>query len=233
MIERISYLSDQLFALDIVLQTIFINFNQKYSNFKVIRINEFEHLMPMTLNDFKANLLEQTKSSITYLQDNWLKECVDLIEQNQAHIEVLTPKKDETKRMDLLDKYFQTVALLISLLLRRIFHNTLNELKEFFSSYKTSNSKKLIPFVCLLNCDADSLKFDPLPKLAYQAINHVIDRIILSFQKFPRVELFLFEDVNNLNLKYPNLIDSSEDSIVEIKNSIKEILEFNLENPIK
>lgn len=228
-----NHLSSQLFTYDLVLKNIYFNFNQKYSKFKLLKLEDLIDIMPMTLKDFKLKVFEQINESIDYLVKNWIQECIHVIFQNQEHIEALAPKNEEIKRMDLLDKYFETIALLISLLLRRIFENTLNHLKEFFTPYQNSNPKKLIPFICFLNCNEGSMILDPTPDMVYTAFNDLIDYALNSLRFIPRVEISLFENVENLNLKYPNLIDKNEDSIIEIRNFFKNLLDFNLNDPIE
>lgn len=236
-------LSEQLFSFDPIPYKIYCDFNRKYSDYKFIDIASLASLMPITIIEFKQKSIEQLNENKKYLIQNWIKDCVDLISNGRESIESLFANNNEVKRMDLLDKYFETISAIISLHLRRIVTNTLDGLKKFFSNYKNgnkyedifdfTNSNMVIPFISCLISDqtTDSTALNPNIENTDYIINEIIDCIITSLTEFPRLEILLFENVEVLNLKYRNLVQNNEDLVVECKQFIKQIIDLNLEGP--
>jgi len=147
--------------------------------------------------------------------------------------------------MDVFDEYFETISALISLLLRRLVENTLEDLEKFFLNYKQGNTYEegndymhtnlnmTVPFVSYLSSDALTSHIVLVPdiEMTHIEVNDTIDEIIQSVNNFPRLEKFLFENVDLLELKYPNRIHLDEDAVVNFKEIFKEILFVNLKGP--
>ena len=147
--------------------------------------------------------------------------------------------------MDVFDEYFATISALISLLLRRLVDNTLEDLKQFFLKYKQgnkyeegndythSNLNMTVPFVSCLSSDSLTSNIVLVPDIqaTHLEVNNAIDEIIQCVNDLPRLEKFLFESVDSLDLKYPNRIYLDEDAVVTFKETFKEIVLANLEGP--
>lgn len=148
----------------------------------------------------------------------------------------------------MMDSFFETIAIIISTILRNLIQNTLNDLLNFLSVYSNGNyyesdSQKqfrgilvphtLIPIVIPLLPNFQQLKFDLETDLneARSIVDKTIDNIVQCLSDFPRIETLLF-----INLKpkkfYLNMLNKNDQLVHSIKSKIKMIFHVNSFGPL-
>ena len=132
----------------------------------------------------------------------------------------------------------------MSLKFRYLIESTLRDLKNFVYAYAPENKFKqlynyntnlaeptlVVPFKFYLMRDsgADSITAEPKFELATNLFNQVIELVVQSLEKIPRLELFLFPKVKSFeDLKYPNPVAKTEDFVQDCLQSCREILLIN------
>jgi hypothetical protein len=144
-----------------------------------------------------------------------------------------------------MDLFFGTVSSLLSLLMRSIIENTLNDLVAFLSNYKNGNnfnndftifstSQLVLPFKCYLlpNRDQGLVKIDPDFDETFEIINQTIDEIAESLNDMPRIEKLLFHETQGVEYTYYNMVRKNEELVIKYKNILKEIITSNSIGPI-
>ena len=81
----------QLFAIHPSVQKIFYNFQTKYREFRIINLETVKSKMPITVQEFKQNILEQIENNKKYLIENWIRETANIIEEYKESIDNLPP----------------------------------------------------------------------------------------------------------------------------------------------
>lgn len=147
-----------------------------------------------------------------------------------------------------MDSFFETVAIVISTILRNLIQNTLDDLLNFLSDYLNGNyyelisqkqfrgilvSHTLIPIVIPLIPNVQEAKFYLNPDLnnLRSIVDKTIDNIVECLSDFPRIETLLFVNLNHKNL-YLNMLNKNDQSIYSTKSKIKKVFEVNSFGPM-
>lgn len=148
-----------------------------------------------------------------------------------------------------MDLFFETVASLMSMIMRRLIENTLNDLMDFLINYKEGNKydgvydifsglalpHRILPFRIYYQPDRDygTTKLDPNGEELIFILHHNIDMIVNSLREVPRVEYLLFQgfEESNSNLKYLNMVENNQDITIRCKNILKNLVLSNSFGP--
>jgi hypothetical protein len=129
----------------------------------------------------------------------------------------------------------------MSLQLRSIIEKSLIDILDFFKKYNNENKttllssafQKVSPFKINLVIIENSRKIeidislDDICKIFDDIIKDIID----SLKNIPRIEYLLFENMEDLDMRYANLVDHTEEFVEVIKNEINRIIQFNYMGP--
>ena len=141
-----------------------------------------------------------------------------------------------------MDLFFGSVSSLLSLLIRSVIENTLNDLVSFLDNYKYGNndcfvnnnsSHLILPFTCYLKPSRESglIKIDPDFDETVETFYQIIDDIVESLNNMPRIEELLFQETQGLECVYCNMVTKNEELVVKSKHFIKQIITSNATGP--
>ena len=131
--------------------------------------------------------------------------------------------------------------------MRSIIQNTLKDLVKFLDDYKTGNKYDgpynffkglalphlIIPFTFFLMPNRDLTKATMSPNIeeTIHILNEIIDCAVDSLNDMPRLESLLFQNSQEFDVSYYNLVKKDEEIVVSCKNRVKEIIEANSYGP--
>jgi hypothetical protein len=141
-----------------------------------------------------------------------------------------------------MDLFFGSVSSLLSLLMRSVIENTLNDLVSFLDNYKYGNndcfvnnnlSYQIFPFTCYLKPNRESglIKIDPDFDETVETFYQIIDDIVESLYDMPRIEKLLFQEIQGVECVYYNMVKKNEELVVKSKHLIKQIITSNATGP--
>jgi hypothetical protein len=142
----------------------------------------------------------------------------------------------------------------MSLQLRSIIENTLDDVLNIFNKYKINDDKQAeneseeeaflkVPFklnIVIKKNEAILIDIDMKYESFVDGINQAIDEIIQSLlvneknasNSFCRVEYLLFDNMSEYEpLSYLNMINTNDELIIEFKNKINDIIKMNMIAP--
>lgn len=150
-----------------------------------------------------------------------------------------------------MDSFFSTTAALMSLLMRKLIENTLNDLVDFWSEYAQGNmyegtydilnglalTHSNTPFKIYFQADRANrtTKIEPSLDETMSVLYGIIDSIVDSLKDVPRIETLLFQHINTedspICLRYLNLVTKDECLVAKCKQALKTILISNAPGP--
>ena len=151
--------------------------------------------------------------------------------------------------METMDTFFETVSSLMSLILRSMIENTLSDLVSFLNCFRDGNNyenekdlfKKFLnlsiqpPFTLdyVVNRSSEAIEIEINTESIILIFNEIIDGLINSLNDIKRVEYLLFEDMNLFPVKYFNMVNSTEQFVLEFKAQVREIIVSNMTGPVR
>ena len=146
-----------------------------------------------------------------------------------------------------MDKYFSSVASLISMLMRHVVENSIKDLTKLFKLYLNGNKYEppytffeglalphlVIPFTFyfLPSRESESLTMSSDFEETKKSLNEIVDLIVYSLNDLPRIEYLLFDTTNICIPKYNNLVAKDEDIVLNCKELIKKVIHQNSFGP--
>lgn len=159
-----------------------------------------------------------------------------------------------------MDRFFATVAALMSHLMRSLVEATLDDLTTFLTQYTDGNRYegvynffsgelalpvKQLPFVFYFlpyertsaggGQSSDSIQMSPSLEHTVRQLSYVIDLVVNCLNdtvEFPRIECFLFHNfARKPDFRYFNLVTIDEQLVVAHKQRVREIVEVNSYGP--
>ena len=204
--------------------------------------------MPITLNEFKRIVEIELDNNKKILNDNWLQECASIISENKYKIEEIYHKSG-CDRAEMFNNFFSSISALMASIMREVIENTLNDLISFMNQYKEGNTYHeeydifkglaiphlVVPFKLYLMPDRENTqtKIEPSFDELVSELNQIIESIVNSLNDIPRIEKLLFQNMNDSNLKYYNMVNINEDIVIKCKSTINSIVMLNRPGPEK
>lgn len=72
---------------NVLIHKIYFDFNQKYSNFRLIDLNELKKAMPLTIHEFYERVEKKINENKDLLNLEWINDCKNLLLRNKNNIE--------------------------------------------------------------------------------------------------------------------------------------------------
>ncbi|KAF3833726.1 hypothetical protein F7725_024930 [Dissostichus mawsoni] len=153
----------------------------------------------------------------------WLPHCASLFETFEDLWLPLIPKSEDLAPFSV-QQFFSCVAALMSLQLRSLEGN---DFGEVFDEMTYVQRQVLL---VKLHVDEPHIDFSPSFQELWEFINRAFMEIIKSAEELPRVECFLFPDIQNLYLR---TISPDESLVTNFIDKAKDVLHKNTVGPTK
>ncbi|KAK3779700.1 hypothetical protein RRG08_013655 [Elysia crispata] len=243
------FMTNDLFITHPVMREILYRFEHKYSNFRLIDIPCLRAAMPVTMEVFLKHVQHSSKAGAQLLEHRWLSDCSDLINDMRETVEAWMPSDTEA-RSNKMEHFFNSVASLMSGLLRRAVERSITDLvdlveiylqgNDYNSSYNILSGLALptlvhpVTFFMEQNVEESTLQFRPSFPDICDYFSLIIDTMVVSVRRLPRLESNLFHSVEDLNQPATILSVEVDEELVETaKDKIRAVVLSNSHGPKK
>ncbi|XP_028284148.1 dynein heavy chain 3, axonemal [Parambassis ranga] len=234
------WLSKHLFAVThimVLLQDLWLN---SFSSLRFVKLQDlFSASLPLLPSEFEEFVQTQCQAIRDELTQNWLPQCASLLNTHENMWCPLIPEKSEEAEVAV-PEFFNCVAALMSLQLRSLVIESLQDLLQFFMIHEEGNDfgeefdelKYLQSQVLLVKLQVDEPHIDFIPSFqkCWEVIHRAFMEIIKSAEKLPRVECILFSDIKNLYLRH---VRPDESVVTYITDIAKDVFNKNTVGPEK
>ncbi|KAK1880668.1 Dynein heavy chain 3 axonemal [Dissostichus eleginoides] len=232
--------SQHLFTVSqimVLLQDVWLN---RFSSLRFVRLEDlFSKSLPLLPSEFEEFVQRQCQNTREELLQIWLPHCASLFETFEDLWLPLIPKSEDLAPFSV-QQFFSCVAALMSLQLRSLVQDSLQDLLYFFSIHEEGNDFGEVfdemtyvqrqVLLVKLHVDEPHIDFSPSFQELWEFINRAFMEIIKSAEELPRVECFLFPDIQNLYLR---TISPDESLVTNFINKAKDVLHKNIVGPTK
>ncbi|XP_010794887.1 dynein heavy chain 3, axonemal-like [Notothenia coriiceps] len=232
--------SQHLFTVSqimVLLQDVWLN---RFSSLRFVRLEDlFSKSLPLLPSEFEEFVQRQCQNTREQLLQTWLPHCASLFETFEYLWLPLIPKSEDLAPFSV-QQFFSCVAALMSLQLRSLVQDSLQDLLYFFSIHEEGNDFGEVfdemtyvqrqVLLVKLQVDEPHIDFSPSFQELWEFINRAFMEIIKSAEELPRVECFLFPDIQNLYLR---TISPDESLVTNFIDKAKDILHKNTVGPTK
>ncbi|XP_058476444.1 dynein axonemal heavy chain 3-like [Solea solea] len=211
-----------------------------FSALRFVRLEDlYSANLPLLPSEFEEFVQVQCQNTREELLQKWLPDCATLLDDFN---DLWLPLVNEEEQMALVhvQEFFNCVAALMSLQLRSLVIESIQDLMFFFSIHKEGNDfgdafdymKYFQTQVLLVKLQADepNINFCPSFPECLELIHKAFMEILKSAEKLPRVECTLFPDINHLYLR---TVGPDENMVTDLLNKVEDILNKNTVGPKK
>ncbi|XP_052828077.1 dynein axonemal heavy chain 3 [Octopus bimaculoides] len=247
--EARNFLKYNLFITHPVNTAILYTFQHKYSTYRLLSIDTLKQFLPMTIEQLVIYVKETVRRNAKNLQETWLSECASIIDSRREDVEGRFLKDRTDSRLDYMDKFFSSVASLMSNLLRTCVQDSLSELLTLIECYMDGNDysgeynimtglglpTKMHVLKISLNTDVPNVStiFEPSFDVIQHHLSDIVDVIVTSTSHFPCIEHCLFHSVENLPTNYIRSVGQNEQLVLNTKQKIQNVVNKNSCGPTR
>ncbi|XP_032391908.1 dynein heavy chain 3, axonemal isoform X1 [Etheostoma spectabile] len=221
----------------VLLQDVWLN---NFSSLRFVRLEDlFSTSLPLLPSEFEEFVQRQCQTTREELIQKWLPHCASLFDTLEDLDLPLLPKSEHLAPVSV-QEFFSCVAALMSLQLRSLVVESLQDLLYFFTLHEGGNDfVKVFDEMKYVQCqvllvklrvDEPRIDFSPSFQECWELIHRAFMEIIKSAEKLPRVECNLFPEIKNLYLR---TIRPDESLVTDLVNKAKEIFHKNTVGPTK
>ncbi|XP_062444589.1 dynein axonemal heavy chain 3 [Rhea pennata] len=237
-----SWNETNLFTVNPLMHTLQQLWLSEYSHLRFVRTKEMLcGDLPLLPTEFKDLIRRHCVEARDILQNKWIPTCVSFFLDQRRKWLHFAPERncDSSQRVE---SYFGSVASLMSLQLREMVINSLEDLLAFFMIHKDGNDftepyqemQFFVPqiLVVKLSVEEPRIVFEPPLKECWDLISHCFMEILQSAEELPKVERFLFPKLNRDDLTL-SAVKPDESLFLEFMNKLEKIFESNILGPQK
>uniref|UniRef100_A0A8C4DXT9 Dynein axonemal heavy chain 3 n=1 Tax=Dicentrarchus labrax TaxID=13489 RepID=A0A8C4DXT9_DICLA len=238
--EAHKWQSQHLFTVSpimVLLQDVWLN---SFSSLRFVRLEDlFSTSLPLLPSEFEEFVQRQCQTTRDELLQKWLPYCALLLNTFADLWLPLIPKSEQVAPVAV-QAFFSCVAALMSLQLRSLVIESLQDLLYFFTLHQEGNDfgkvfdemKYVGSQVLLVQLQVNDvhIEFSPSFQECWELIHRAFMEIIKSAEKLPRVECNLFPDINNLYLR---TVSPEESLVTNLINKAKDVFDKNTVGPKK
>ncbi|KAJ7400487.1 hypothetical protein BTVI_105082 [Pitangus sulphuratus] len=231
-----------LFVVNSLMLTLQELWLSEYSHLRFVRTAEMlcGHL-PLLPDEFEEIVRRHCVEARDILQNKWIPTCASVfIDQKNKWLH-FAPERDSDSSQRV-ESYFGSVAALMSLQLREMVVNSLEDLLEVFMTHKDGNDftepyremQFFIPQILRVKlCVKEpEIAFEPSLRGCWDLISHSFREILRSAEELPKVERLLFPKLQRDNLTL-STVKPEESLFSEYINKLEKIFESNIVGPQK
>nr|XP_040045455.1 dynein heavy chain 3, axonemal-like isoform X2 [Gasterosteus aculeatus aculeatus] len=221
----------------ILLQDVWLS---SFSSLRFVGLGDlFSISLPLLPSEFEEFVQRQCQTTRDELVQNWLPRCASLIDTSK---DLWSPLVHEGEQDALVSvkEFFSCVAALMSMQLRSLVVESLQDLLFVFTKHEEGNDfgevfdemKYIQSQVLLVELQVNEPHIDFSPSLqeCWEFIRRGFMQIINSAEKIPRVEFHLFDDVKNFYLR---TVSVDESLVTNIINKAEDVFHKNIVGPKK
>ncbi|XP_044191900.1 dynein axonemal heavy chain 3 isoform X1 [Thunnus albacares] len=238
--EAQTWQSQHLFTVShimVLLQDVWLN---SFSSLRFVQLEDlFSTSLPLLPSEFEEFVQRQCQAIRDELVQKWLPHCALLFDNFEDLWLHLIPESEEVAPVGI-QEFFNCVAALMSLQLRSLVIESLQDLLYFFTIHEEGNDfgevfdemKYVQSQVLLVKLQENEPHIDFSPSLqeCWELIHGAFMEIIKSADELPRVECYLFPDIENLYLR---TVGPDESLVANIISKAKDIFHKNTVGPEK
>eukprot|EP00064_Thunnus_orientalis_P010890 superscaffoldBa00001518_g10919 len=238
--EAQTWQSQHLFTVSyimVLLQDVWLN---SFSSLRFVQLEDlFSTSLPLLPSEFEEFVQRQCQAIRDELVQKWLPHCALLFDNFEDLWLHLIPESEEVAPVGV-QEFFNCVAALMSLQLRSLVIESLQDLLYFFTIHEEGNDfgevfdemKYVQSQVLLVKLQENEPHIDFSPSLqeCWELIHGAFMEIIKSAEELPRVECYLFPDIENLYLR---TVGPDESLVANIISKAKDIFHKNTVGPEK
>ncbi|XP_065937642.1 dynein axonemal heavy chain 3 isoform X7 [Magallana gigas] len=240
------FMKNDLFITHPVMYTILYHFQTKYGEFRLIDIPHLREVMPLTMENFYKNIKQSSKAASEKLRYQWLPEVCEIVDNHRETVEEWMPQ-DSVQRMKKMDKFFNSIASLMSNLLRSCVINSMYDLVDLIEEYSEGNSYQgeytlfkglalptkihIVHFFMQENVEKVDINFKPSFPDICDFFCLIIDQMIISVKELPRIEHLLFQSVEDLQISTIRSVIIEEELVEKAKDRLQTVVMGNSHGP--
>uniref|UniRef100_A0A7N8X0D6 Uncharacterized protein n=1 Tax=Mastacembelus armatus TaxID=205130 RepID=A0A7N8X0D6_9TELE len=231
--------SQHLFTVShimLLLQDVWLN---SFSSLRFVKLKDlFSANLPFLASEFEECVQRQCQTTREELIQKWLPHCASLFDIFKDFWLPLIPKSEQVAPVGV--QFFNCAAALMSLHLRSLVTESLQDLLHFFTIHEEGNDfgevfdeMKYVQSQVLLvklQVNEPNIEFSPSLQECWEVIHRAFMEIIKSAEKLPRVECNLFTDINNLYLR---TVSPDESLVTNLISQAKQVFHKNTVGPEK
>ncbi|KAK1169287.1 dynein heavy chain 7, axonemal-like, partial [Acipenser oxyrinchus oxyrinchus] len=134
-----SRLRGALYPTHPVMGRILHNFHSKYKHFRLLDLQALSRELPLTLDQLTDHMTEVVGRRAGLLQESWLRDSAHIVSESRDCIEAWMPQEEEALRMRKMAHFFGSIATLMSVMLRVVVAESLQELVSWLEGYGRGN----------------------------------------------------------------------------------------------
>uniref|UniRef100_A0A8D0GHK3 Uncharacterized protein n=1 Tax=Sphenodon punctatus TaxID=8508 RepID=A0A8D0GHK3_SPHPU len=239
--EMKSWNEGHLFTVNPMMRTLQQLWFTEFNDLRFVRTEEIlSGDLPLLPDEFENLIRRHCVEAHDILQNKWIPMCVSLFIDQKENWLHLAPQNDYDSSHQL-EEYFASVAILMSLQLREMVINSLEDLLTFFMIHKDGNDfgetyyemQFFVPQILVIKLGVEEPKivFDPLFKDCWDLIFRCLMEILRNSEGIPKVSQ-LFPDLKGENFTL-RTVQPDEYLVSQYVNKIAEIFDHNTVGPQK
>ncbi|XP_075305326.1 dynein axonemal heavy chain 3 [Odontesthes bonariensis] len=213
---------------------------ESFSSLRFVKLEDLcSASLPFLPSEFEEFVQRQCQATREELVQTWLPLCASLFVTYENLWLPFLPKNAQIYP-DGVQEFFNCVAALMSLHLRSLVIESLQDLLQFFMLYEEGNDfgevfdelRYVQSQMLLIKLRVDEPHIELIPSLqeCWEVTHRAFMEIIKCAEKLPRVECNLFPDINNLYLRS---VRPDESLVTNFVNRAKDIFHKNTVGPKK
>uniref|UniRef100_A0A493U1K4 Dynein axonemal heavy chain 3 n=1 Tax=Anas platyrhynchos platyrhynchos TaxID=8840 RepID=A0A493U1K4_ANAPP len=240
--EAKSWNENSLFTVNPLMYTLQQLWLSEYSYLRFVRTEEMLcGDLPLLPTEFVDVIQRHCVEAREILQNKWIPTCASIFLDEKRKWIHFAPQNDYDSPQRI-ESYFSSVATLMSLQLRGMVVNSLEDLLAFFMIYKDGSDftepyqdmKFFVPqmLIVKLNVEEPKIVFEPSLKECWDLISHCFREILRSAEELPKVEKILFPQLKRDDLTL-RTVKPDELLFSDYVNKLEMIFESNILGPQK
>ncbi|KAM6320279.1 dynein axonemal heavy chain 3 [Podargus strigoides] len=240
--EAKSWNERHLFVVNPLMVTLQQLWLSEYSHLRFVRTEELLcGNLPLLPTEFEEVIRRHCVEARDILQKKWVPTCASIFCDQKTKWLHFAPQNDSDSS-EQVESYFSSVAALMSLQLREMVVNSLEDLLMFFMIHKdgsdfTEPYQEMQFFVrqilmVKLSVEEPEIVFEPPLKECWHLISHCFREILHGAEELPKVERLLFPELQRDDLTL-STVKPDESLFSEFVNKLEKIFESNILGPQK
>ncbi|XP_028942182.1 dynein heavy chain 3, axonemal-like, partial [Antrostomus carolinensis] len=231
-----------LFIVNPLMPTLQQLWLSEYSHLRFVRTEEILcGDLPLLPTEFEEVIRRHCVETHNILQNRWIPTCASIFLDQKRKWLHFAPENDcdSSQRVE---SYFHSVAALMSLQLREMVVNSLEDLLAFFMIHKAGSDftepyqemQFFVPQILIVKLSMEEPKvvFEPTLKECWYLISRCFREILHSAEELPKVERLLFPELKRDDLTL-STVKPDESLFSECVNKLEKIFESNILGPQK
>ncbi|XP_074961219.1 dynein axonemal heavy chain 3 [Phalacrocorax aristotelis] len=237
-----SWNEKNLFIVNPLMPTLQKLWLSQYSHLRFVRTEEMRSRnLPLLPAEFEEVIRRHCVEAHNILQNEWIPTCASIFCDQKRKWLHFAPENDCDSSQQV-ESYFRSVATLMSLQLREMVVNSLEDLLAFFTIHKDGSDfsepyqemQFFVPQILTVKLSVEEPKivFEPPLKECWDLISRCFREILQSAEELPKVERVLFPELKRDDLTL-SAVKPDESLFSEYVNELQKIFENNIFGPQK